>query len=278
MDKTSLPHGWKVYAPLIVLIVIFVLLMPRSGKFNYDYKRGMPWMYETLVAQFDFPVLKTSGQLQAEKEQASANIIPYYRYSENIVNDAQTALRSISLGKYDRLKSEFSRIMSDIYGKGIIEPVSGTEASPGGDGVIFIQRDKRAAEVPSSEVFTVSSAKQRFAQEVSMLDGTCNADSLCRYSGIYDLLIPNLIFDRQTTDLVHEESINYISPTSGMVKSGQLIVAKGEMITSEIEQLLDSYKAEYESSFGYSGPRVLLWIGNTLIALALVVILFLSIY
>lgn len=278
MDKTNLPHGWKVYAPLLVLLAIFVLLMPRSGKFNYDYKKGMPWMYETLVAQFDFPVLKTSEQLQIEKEQASANVIPYYRYSENIVNDALSALRATSLGKYDSLKPELPRIMSAIYEKGIVENISASEAALDADNVIFVQRAKRAAEVPVTEVYTAESAKQRFAQEVSMLDGTCNADSLCRYSGIYDLLIPNLIFDRQTTDLVHEESVNYVSPTSGVVNSGQLIVAKGEMITSEIEQLLDSYKAEYESSFGYSGPRVLLWIGNTLIALALVVILFLSIY
>lgn len=278
MDKANLPNGWKVYAPLLVLLVIFVLLMPRSGKFNYDYRKGVPWMYETLVAQFDFPVLKTSGQLQAEKEQASANVIPYYRYSENIVNDAQAALKATPLGKYDTLKSEFSRIMSAIYEKGIIESVSGKETAPDEDGVIFVQREKRATEVPASEVFTPASAKQRFAQEVSGLDKKGNVDSLCRYSGIYDLLIPNLIFDRQTTDLVHEESVNYISPTSGVVNSGQLIVTKGEMITSEIEQLLDSYKAEYESSFGYSGPRILLWIGDALIALSLVVILFLSLY
>ena len=278
MDKANLPHGWKVYAPLLVLLAVFVLLMPRSGKFNYDYKKGMPWMYETLVAQFDFPVLKTGEQLQKEREQASANVIPYYRYSENIVNDAQSALRATSLGKYDSLKSALSGIMSAIYEKGIIEPASAAEQGAADNDVIFVQREKRASEVPATEVFTTVTAKQRFAMEAGRLNAGCDVDSLCRYSGVYDLLIPNLIFDRQTTDLVHEESVNYVSPTSGVVNSGQLIVSKGEMITSEIEQLLDSYKAEYESSFGYTGPRILLWIGNTLIALALVVILFLSLY
>ncbi len=280
MDKAKLPQGWKVYAPLIVLLVIFVLIMPKSGKFNYDYKKGMPWMYETLVAQFDFPVLKTSAQLQAEKEQASSSVVPYYRYSENIVNEAQEALRATGLGKYDALKSDLSGIMAGIYEKGIVENISAAsgQSVPSGDDVIFVQKEKRATEVPASEVFTQETAKQRFALEAARIVADCNVDSLCRYSGIYDLLIPNLIFDRQTTDLVHEESVNYISPTSGVVTSGQLIVSKGEMITSEIEQLLDSYKAEYESSFGYSGPMVLLWLGNVLIALALVVILFLSLY
>lgn len=279
MDKANFPHGWKVYAPLLVLFVILVLLMPRSGKFNYDYKKGAPWMYETLVAQFDFPVLKTSEQLQAEKEQASSSVIPYYRYSDNIVNETLAAIRATSLGKNDSLKSEIIRLVSGIYDKGIIDRDSEAAQDTSGSGnVVFIQREKRAAEVPASEVFTVASAKARLAREARALEAECNVDSLCRYSGIYDLLIPNLIFDKQTTDLVHEESVNYISPTSGVVNSGQLIVSKGEMITSEIEQLLDSYKAEYESSFGYSGPRVFLWVGNALIALALVVILFLSLY
>ena len=268
------------YAPLLVLLVILVLIMPRSGKFNYDYKKGAPWMYETLVAQFDFPVLKTNEQLQAEKEQASSAVIPYYRYSDNIVNESISAVQATSLGKFDSLKSSIAKIMSGIYAKGIIDASSGSASAPSlkdGD-VVFIQREKRAVEVPASEIFTVQAAKEKFSAELGKLEVKCNMDSLCRYSGIYDLLIPNLIFDKQTTDLVHEESVNYISPTSGVVNSGQLIVSKGEMITSEIEQLLDSYKAEYESSFGYTGPRILLWIGNTLIAVALVVILLLSLY
>lgn len=284
MDKANFPHGWKVYAPLLVLFVILVLLMPRSGKFNYDYKKGAPWMYETLVAQFDFPVLKTSEQLQAEKEQASSSVIPYYRYSDNIVNESLAAVRATGLGKYESLKSDIIRIMYGIYSKGIIETpsedqiVQMKDEESRNDGVIFVQKEKRATEVPASEVFTVASAKAMFVRELAALGTVRNVDSLCLYSGLYDLFVPNLIFDRQTTDLVHEESVTYISPTSGVVNSGQLIVSKGEMITSEIEQLLDSYKAEYESSFGYDGPRIFLWTGNALIALAFVVILLLSLF
>ncbi|MDE5889715.1 MAG: HDIG domain-containing protein, partial [Bacteroidales bacterium] len=99
-----------------------------------------------------------------------------------------------------------------------------------------------------------------------------------RYGGIYDLIVPNLEFDKQTTELVHDEAVNYISPTSGVVNAGQLIVSNGEMITAEIEQLLDSYKAEYDSSFGYNGPKLFLWAGNALLSFLLVSLLFFTIY
>ena len=55
-------------------------------------------------------------------------------------------------------------------------------------------------------------------------------------------------------------------------------MSKGEIVTAEIAQYLDSYKAEYEESLGYDGPRIFLWLGNGLISLALVLILFLSIF
>ena len=50
------------------------------------------------------------------------------------------------------------------------------------------------------------------------------------------------------------------------------------MVTAEIEQMLDSYKAEYDANVGYLGPRPLQWTGNVLIAFFLVLLLFLAIY
>jgi membrane-associated HD superfamily phosphohydrolase len=47
-----------------------------------------------------------------------------------------------------------------------------------------------------------------------------------------------------------------------MLYTGQLIVAKGETITADIEQLLDSYKAEYEMTMGYTGNLWLLKLGH----------------
>ena len=97
-------------------------------------------------------------------------------------------------------------------------------------------------------------------------------------SGVFEEIVPNLLYDRETTDLVHAEAVDYISPTQGFVTAGQLIVAKGEIVTAEIEQMLDSYRTEYENSLGYNGPRFLMWLGNGLISLTMVLILFLSIF
>ncbi len=281
MPKIRINHSYKVYLPLAILLVILAVIFPRMGKFNYDYKKGSPWMYETLIAQFDFPILKTDAQIQAEKGALGSSVIPYFRYSEAVVHDQTAFVEKADLGKCNSFKPEILSAFGRLYDSGIISE-TGTEYLPEGktiDGnVIFVQRDRRAKKVPSSEVYTVREAQDFLLLFLTESGIACNTDSLCTAAGLYDLLKPNLIFDRQTTELVHDESVNYVSPTAGVVNAGQLIVSNGEIITSEIEQLLDSYKAEYENSLGYSGPRIWLWLGNFLIALGLVVVLYFALY
>ena len=55
----KLPKFERRFVSLFLVFVILVLIMPRTAKFGYDYKKGTQWPYETLVAQFDFPILKT---------------------------------------------------------------------------------------------------------------------------------------------------------------------------------------------------------------------------
>lgn len=272
-------QGARTFVPMVILFALIVLFMPRSGKFNYDYRKGAPWMYETLVSEFDFPVLKTEAQLRSERDAAVSSVIPYYKYSENITSERHDALAAIDLGKYEYLKPAVSAALDSIYTKGVIaERPDFKDDISENEQVIYVQRNRRAALVPPSEIYTAAQARSRFLSDIRDIAQGCNVDSICSVSGILDMIVPNLIFDQQTTDLVHEESVNYVSPTSGYVSAGQVIVSKGETVTAEIEQLLDSYKAEYENSVGYNGPRALLWIGNVLLAAILVSLLFFTVF
>lgn len=251
------------------------MIMPRTGKFNYDYQKGSPWVYETLVAQFDFPILKTQDQLQAEMDEAGSSVIPYYRFSEEVYQSNVLALEKLNMGADHELKRYLINLINSIYSKGIIPEI--TSELPKAN-IIYVQKDKRASKVPYNEVYTVSSAKSRVVSDIMTRMVDVNIDSLLTLYGVYDLIQPNLIYDSETTELVHEENADYISPTSGFISAGQMIVSEGELVTAEIQQLLDSYKAEYENSLGYRGPTFLLWLANAFLAFIVVLILFLSIF
>ena len=260
--------------PLAVAFLLLVLLMPRSAKFAYDYRKGRTWKYETLYAQFDFPIYKTDEQIREERGNASTAAIPYYKFSDEIVNKNIRAAERLDLGS---LRSAVVSAMRAIYQKGVIAD-DGNKRRTGYDAeVIYIQRDKRAVKFPVSEVFRLADARSKLLADIGAVSDK-NVDSLFRATGVYDLLVPNLLFDEQTTELVHAESAATVSPTSGYVSAGQLIVQEGEIVTGEIAQMLDSYKREFEANVGYLGPPALLLLGNILIALALVVMLYLSIF
>ena len=265
---------YRIAVPLGIAFLLLVLLMPRNAKFAYDYRKGRTWKYETLYAQFDFPIYKTEEQMREERGEASSEAIPYYKFSDEITARNLRAAERLELGN---LRSAVVSSMRAIYQKGVMADEGSRRHSSSEPDVIYVQRDKRAVKYPTSEVYRLTEARSRLLSDIAAVS-SANVDSLFRAVGVYDLLVPNLLFDEQTTDLVHAESATTVSPTSGYVNAGQLIVQEGEIVTAEIAQMLDSYKREFEANVGYLGPPALLLVGNLLIALAILVLLYLSIY
>ena len=263
----------RILVPLVVAFLLLVLLIPRSAKFSYDYRKGRTWKYETLYAQFDFPIYKTEEQLLSERGEASTVAIPYYKYSDEIVSRNLRAAERLELGN---LRSAAISSLRAIYQKGVMADDGNRRRASAEPEVLYIQRDKRAVKYPVSEVYHLTEARTRLLTDLSDVSGS-NVDSLLRAAGAYDLLVPNLLYDEQTTALVHAESATSISPTSGYVTAGQLIVREDEIVTAEIAQMLDSYKREFEANMGYTGPPLLMLLGNILIALSIVILLYLAV-
>ena len=275
MEKTNFPRSFKAYLPLMALFLVMVFVMPKSPKFNYDYKKGSPWMYETLMAQFDFPVLKTDEQIQAEQEKNGSVVIPYFRLDAKVAAQSGNLISSMDLGEWSVVKPALADAMAVLYSKGIVSFAKDFDKESG-EGLIFVQKDRRASKVPVSEVYAQEDAEAYLRDVIVTSWPECNVDSLFTAAGIASLITPNLIYDAQTTELVHDESVKYVSSTQGVVKLGQVIVSEGEIVTAEIEQLLKSYELEYDKSVGYVGSRGFMWVGNIILAFSLVLVLFLA--
>ena len=269
MEKSRFPRGYKVYLPLVALLAVLTVVMPRSPKFQFDYKKGSPWMYEDLVSEFDFPLLKSEEQLKSDLQKAGSSVIPVYRYDPSVLQKAQSALASADLGRYASARPSLNVALQEIYSKGVL-PAS---QQPDIVGFVYVQRDMRAAKVPAEELYTMEEAGKVLRASVASALPDAPVDSI--YTALLaPLLAADLVFDQQVTDLIHEENVSLVSPTLGIIKAGQTLVSKGELVTADLELLLDSYKTEYEANVGYDGPEFLQWLGNALIALFLVLILF----
>ena len=116
---------------IIGIVAIIVWVLPRKEELRFHYDMGKPWMYNSFIAKFDFPIYKTDEAIKAEQDSMLAVFQPYYncdptverkqiRYSRTVqrLSDShcrQTA-QALSSRHYGhtRLQSHHQRL--DKYG------------------------------------------------------------------------------------------------------------------------------------------------------------------
>ena len=271
-EKYSLKKYWlPINISLIVILLTF--MMPNKGKFKYDYQKGRPWLYETLVAPVDFPVIKNNSELREERSRIASAMIPYYHsrpQGENLASIKEQLTQIIEDSSNVHILSGY---LSKIYKKGVIDELPDTIYS---GGVIAVKSDLNTSYVSLKNIFTSQQAYKNIAIIVDSIS--------LKEKGILQRIFPtgrvspNLIYDDNSTQRAFKDAIADISPTKGVIYSGQLIVSKGEIITAETEQLLNSFKAEYDISMGFSGNIYLLKLGHFFIVLSIILLLIVTIY
>lgn len=290
MEKRELLNTKKilkskaVYIGLVIAFALMMYLFPDEGRFKYDYQRGRAWLYETLVAPMDFPLLKTQTELTEERNRVASKVIPYYNYDETVVSRILhgLSLAAAKKGLTDSITSAIAEDLRSVYLKGVMpannladddDKVAFNEL-----GLIFLQRSNSSSEVLESYFYDIPKAYNFIEEDLNASFPQINADSLLSVLGVREMLEPNLFYDKSATETLHKDAVDYISPTKGIIYTGQLIVSNGETVTAEIEQVLDSYKAEYLHNIGYSGSKWELLLAHAIFISAILLSLFLAIY
>ncbi len=277
MEGIKFLKNRRIYISFVVVLLITVLFTPISGRFNYHYQVGKPWLYETLIAPVDFPILKTDEELIEERREKALNVVKYYNYDSKIESLQHEALSERLSGSH--VDSEYLVALyenfSNLYKRGII-----SDYSHGGNekGLIIVEKNKRAVEIPEKEVFDVKYAYDFLEYRMTLDFPFQDTDSLFDAVRISQYIVPNLLFDQKKTEQLHLQAIDYISPTKGMVYTGELIVSEGEIVTSDVYQLLESYKAEYEISISRTGHVGGLVLGRFIVFAMVLAMLFATIY
>lgn len=252
--KLSSLRRYSYYRQAIIFAVTalaMLLIFPVKGRFLYKYQKGSPWIYETLVSPIDFPILKTEKEMLEEKEKKASERIDCYVRNEYIAEDQLMLFGRIASekGLSDEMTEAIARNLNKFYETGLVASFD----KKGSDNVIYIKDGGRLSEAPAQGIYTIEGARQALHSELSFSFPGVDVDSVLNLCNLGSLLEPNLSFDENTTQTLHREAVDFVSPTKGMFYDGQLIVSKGEIVTADIAQILDSYKAEYHRSFGYSG-------------------------
>ena len=255
----------------VITLVVILYSFPRQAKFKYEFSKGQPWMHETIIAPFDFSILKSESELDIEKEIIKSQNFPIYNYSDAIfeikaeefvklfeekwvaekkVNKDQRftfknlfkkKIKSDKSAKLDLVNFGYN-YLKNIYTKGIIQ--LNNEVGFESYNSLLLKKGS----VAESREFTDFYSINQLDNQIHLIDKLSDKD--------YDFLVPlllvslehNILFDKKSTDDFLLAELQNISPTKGLIIEGQVIVNKGELVNTDRNQILLSLKKEYEGS------------------------------
>ena len=278
---------WKTIQIILIYLVSILLvyfMFPREGKFRYEYSKNKPWMHETLVAPFDFPIYKPDQQVQMERDSLQRNTKLYFFHDSlvgasmitNFNNDYNNLVVSMGIGAYVSDAWTFtghviSDILYDIYSIGLIEYHPVLEGKETDQLTVMLVRNTLAEENRYSSLYSDRSAYEHLISELKRINPGSLA--ILNRMNLSDYLRSNMLYDEEMTSKVQQASLQELTLTQGMVQSGQRIIARGELISGSDFLIIESLRREYESNPNVSKNYVVVYLGQflliTLIFLAL---------
>lgn len=275
-EQEGLRHSFTGRVAIAVLTVAAcAALFPAGSDLRQPLEVGSEWQHETLVAEYPFPIYKPQQQYSAEVLQAREQVLPVFtdngassKVSSLLATVAQTfsssdsatspllsattlaALNAMPLAKREqKLRSvctALERFHARMYGNGFVNvPRSAIKTQE------IVVRVSPAAEqlylaVQILDSMTYASLLERFVQE--------NFDELGRRI-VGDLQSklgqPNLLYSAELSAAAALLAEQSVPRTTGVVRKGEIIVARGERLTeAAIQKLRSSEYTRYLYSRG----------------------------
>ncbi len=246
------------YLMILGVIVFISFLFPNNLQFKYQFEAGQVWRYDDVVAPFDFAIKKTQVEIDSSIEQLKSEFSPYYEMNTTIAKEQRKQFAVAFARQLEAFKGDdqFSDVknrperylnygndfLDRVYNRGIIE-LSPAHEGKGKDFVINLLEGNTTQQHTLEYFYTVASAK-------SLLTDSLPYSRLQEPDFLYPLLeeaiVPNVYYNADITSKFLGEALAKLSTTKGMVRQGDTIVSRGNVVNDETYQQLVSLKEQYE--------------------------------
>jgi cyclic-di-AMP phosphodiesterase PgpH len=266
-------HHISRIALFLCVVAIIIELFPKEKKFKYQFEVGKPWTYELITASFDFPIYKDDHQVSREREQILKDYTPFYKLDTTATN-GQINKMIVDWKKNHGAQPVFLNFVrnkfKDIYSKGIISIEDYNKLlKENRQNISCVLPNRVMHTVPVESLYTPRTAYEEIIR---------NAPEGLKSSNLNLYLVENLKFDSSTSALSKADMLKGLSLTSGMVQIGERIIERGEIVTHTNYLVLNSLKIESEKHNTTIQKSSIVVIGEIVMILGLMTLLFLYIY
>lgn len=261
----------KYFVPgvFILAIILILLVFPRSSGFKYSFTEGKPWQYELLTASFDFPIYKTKEELKAQRDSVLRYFEEYFvidlDVEKNAIADFDADVNlDVHLSELPaNYKTYLRNSLQKVYKTGIMSSEDYDRVFQTEGQSIRIKEGNIAESQSIEQLNTSRSAYEHIIDEKpDQLE-----EELIRDARINKYIRENVVFDASTTEKARNEFIQQVSPSRGMVQAGQRIIDRGEIVSAQAYEVLNSLKRVTDERSGRTGNRVWIVVGQALLVL-----------
>ena len=249
LGKWIQPAYRNIFVVVVTVVVAISLLMyflPRESKFGFEFEENRPWRYTQLIAEYDFPILKSEAEMREERDSLLRGFRPYFRLdtvlSEQKVREFQNDFRT---GRFEGVPIYYlpslSSLLKDVYSLGVINSEQVEKLRNVGLEHLLLIRGNVASERKTSKLYTLATAYEHILRQEAYGFGR----ELLERCNMRNYLVANVIYDKERTE-AEREQLMQVSPTSGMVQKGQLIIDRGQIVTRSHVKVLNSLRKEAE--------------------------------
>ncbi|MBP3227210.1 MAG: HDIG domain-containing protein [Bacteroidaceae bacterium] len=229
----------------ILSVLLLTLILPRAESVGYFYTLGEPWRYASLYAAEQFPVYKTADELKAEQDGASAQVQPYFALDSTVAARQVAAFRAdYAAGKFAGVPPGYAAHIADaltrLYEAGVMSMADAENLAKFSPTHIRIVRGNEAESREAATVYSIRTAYD----EVMKTDTAQFRREVMAACNIPDYLLPNITLDQTKTHTAVDEAVAGVSQTHGLVKKGEKIIDRGEIVDEQKLKILDSFQRD----------------------------------
>lgn len=228
-------------------VAIIVWFLPRdSNSKRYNYDVGKPWMYQSFIAQFDFPIYKSEDAIKQEQDSILKELMPYYNYDPTREKKELERFNKDFSSELTGLSYHYRAIIIDrihrLYSAGIMNTPEYNAIAHDSTNMVKVVDGKSATPIEIGCMYSTMSA-----YEALLKDEELSKDrALLQKLNLTNYLEPNLTYDKEKTETERTDMLGSIPLASGMVLSGQKIIDRGEIVDDYTYRVLSSFERELQ--------------------------------
>ena len=275
-------HWFFLSMVFVIGIGLIFLIFPGESRFKYEFQKGSPWRHETLIAPFDFAIMKTEAEIKTENDSLLKEYKPYFTF-DTLVASVEINEFSLAISKFaesnEKIKSsdmflEFPKILENIYKTGVLQQSTDSYKELAGKSEIMVIKGQKAIKTPANQLYSIKTAYTKLNDTIRALTGNLFPEFL-KSVNISDFVVENLYYDEQLNRNEKKQLLDKNSATKGMVQAGERIIFQGDLVGQEKYMILESLKKTYETKRGDNIEYFLVIAGRLLIISIFIVMMFL---